>query len=162
MAWRYGDSLSLSTWGMHQSFTVTSYYSWWSLLSLCYLLAVFLFIWCLSFAVCLSQNCFFLCMALLFPYHSFCSSLFIFLTTQQLQTWRYLVPYHNDAWPPASPLHLPPLRHDVTIAAALRLVSCLLMGMDNTFHTVSTCGTVMFPLWHFRLWGWKATLYDLI
>lgn len=111
---------------------------------------------CLAFSVVslllfVSLDNLFLCMALLFPYHSFFSSLLIFLTTQQLQTWRYPAPYQHDAWPPASPLHLPPLRHDVTFAAAaLRLVSCLLMVKDNTFHTVSAYVTFMFPSWQLQ------------
>lgn len=66
------------------------------------------------------------------------SSFFMVLAAQQLQTWRYPTPYHCDAWPPGSPLGLPPRRHDVTeAAAALRLISCLLMVKDSTFHTVS-------------------------
>lgn len=159
MAWGYGDTLSLSTWGMCQSFTVTSYYTCWSGHSQCkentvsvhllvcaaYLLSCYLYV---VFPLLFAFNIF-LCTALLFPYHSFFSSFFIFLATQQLQTWRYPAPYHRDAWPPASPLHSLPLRHDVTIAAAaaaLRLISCLLMVTDNTFHTVSACVTLMFPL----------------
>ena len=77
---------------------------------LCCLLAVFRLSLFLSNSV--------LCIAVLFPYHPFFSSFFIFLTTQQLQTWRYPTPYHHDAWPPASALCSSPLRHDVTISSS--------------------------------------------
>lgn len=86
---------------------------------------------------------FFLCVALLFQYHSFFSSFFILLTIQQLQTWRYTPPYHHDAWPPASR----PLR-GVTIAAeALRLISCFLIVKDNAIQSVPAYITFMGPLW---------------
>lgn len=95
----------------------------------------------LSRSVC---SVFFLCVALLFQYHSFFSSFFILLTIQQLQTWRYTPPYHHDAWPPASR----PLRHDVTIAAeALRLISCFLIVKDNAIQSVPAYITFMGPLW---------------
>lgn len=104
----------------------------------------------LSFSVvCLAHHYLFYMYGTFVPLPPF---LYIFLrllhhTAAADMTVSRTVPPHHDAWPPASPLCAPPLRHDVTIAAALRLISPLLMVKDHTFHTVSGCVTFMLQIW---------------